>query len=59
MTTLEDLRNAMNQFLVSAVETNYHTSKPDLEQIKNELIMVIEQYIKEQEDDSERKQTNT
>lgn len=49
MTTLEDLRNAMNQFLVSAVETNYHTSKPDLEQVKNELIKVIEQYVKEQE----------
>ena len=55
MTTLEDLRNAMNQFLVSAVETNYHTNKPDLEQVKNELIKVIDQYIKEQEDDSERK----
>lgn len=55
MTTLEDLRNAMNQFLVSAVETNYHTSKPDLEQVKNELIKVIDQYIKEQEDDIQRK----
>ena len=49
-TSLEDLRNAMNQFLVSAVETNYHTSKPDLEQVKNDLIKVIEQYIKEQKE---------
>lgn len=55
MTTLEDLRNAMNQFLVSAVETNYHTSKPDLEKVKNELIKVIAQYIKEQEDEIQRK----
>lgn len=49
-TSLDDLRNAMNQFLVSAVETNYHTSKPDLEQVKNDLIKVIEQYIKEQKE---------
>ena len=55
MTTLEDLRNAMNQFLVSAVETNYHTSKPDLEQVKNDLLKVIEQYIKEKENEIQRK----
>lgn len=55
MTTLEDLRNAMNQFLVSAVETNYHTSKPDLERVKNELVKVIDQYIKEQENEIQRK----
>lgn len=54
-TSLEDLRNAMNQFLVSAVETNYHTSKPDLEQVKNYLIKVIEQYIKEQKQNDMRK----
>ena len=54
-TSLEDLRNAMNQFLVSAVETNYHTSKPDLEQVKNDLIKVIEQYIKEQKQNDMRK----
>lgn len=54
-TSLEDLRNAMNQFLVSAVETNYHTSKPDLEQVKNDLIKVIEQYIKEQKENDMRK----
>ena len=46
----------MNQFLVSAVETNYHTSKPDLEQVKNELIKVIDQYIKEKDNVDERKQ---
>jgi septum formation topological specificity factor MinE len=54
-TSLEDLRNAMNQFLVSAVETNYHTSKPDLEQVKNDLIKIIEQYIKEQKENDMRK----
>jgi septum formation topological specificity factor MinE len=55
MTTLEDLRNAMNQFLASAVETNYHTSKTDLEQVRNDLIKVIEQYIKEQKENDMRK----
>jgi septum formation topological specificity factor MinE len=55
MTTLSELRDAMNQFLTSAIESTYHTSKPDLEQIKNELIKVIDQYIKEQEDDIKSK----
>jgi L-lactate utilization protein LutB len=52
MTTLEDLRNAMNQFLTSAIEATYNQweSPKDLEQIKEELVDKLNQYVEEMKD---------
>ena len=61
MTTLEDLRNVMNQFLTSAIEATYnHWQNPkDLSPIANELIKAIKEYVEESDKDvPERKQTN-
>ena len=57
MTTLEDLRNAMNQFLTSAIEAKYnHWQNPkDLEQIKEELVDKLNQYVEEMSNGPERK----
>ena len=53
MTTLEDLRNAMNQFLTSAIEATYNQweSPKDLEQIKEELVDKLNQYVEEMNND--------
>lgn len=61
MLTIEELRNAMNQFLTSAIEATYNQweSPKDLSPIANELIKAIEQYVKETDNVDERKQTNT
>ena len=58
MTTLEDLRNAMNQFLTSAIEATYNQweSPKDLEQIKEELVDKLNQYVEEMSNVDERKQ---
>ena len=58
MTTLEDLRNAMNQFLTSAIEATYNQweSPKDLEQIKEELVDKLNQYVEEMNNVDERKQ---
>lgn len=57
MTTLEDLRNAMNQFLTSAIESKYNQweSPKDLEQIKEELVDKLNQYVEEMSNGPERK----
>lgn len=57
MTTLEDLRNAMTQFLTSAIEATYNQweSPKDLEQIKEELVDKLNQYVEEMNNGPERK----
>lgn len=50
MPTLQTIQKIYNEFVCSALESEYATpemTKPDLEQIKNELIEVIEEYTKE------------
>ena len=48
--SLTEIRNAMNQFLTSAIEATYNQweSPKDLEQIKNELIDKLNKYVEEQ-----------
>ena len=54
MPTLQTIQKIYNEFICSALESEYATpdmTKPDLEQIKNELIEVIEEYVEEIEND--------
>lgn len=54
MPTLQEIQNIYNEFVCSALESEYATpdmTKPDLEQIKNELIEVIEEYVEELKDE--------
>lgn len=54
MPTLQEIQKIYNEFVCSALELEYATpdmTKPDLEQIKNELIEVIEEYVEEIEND--------
>lgn len=55
---LTELREAMNQFLTSAIETKYNQweSPKDLEQIKEELVDKLNQYVEEMNNVDERKQ---
>ena len=57
MTTLNELRNAMTQFLTSAIEATYNQweSPKDLEQIKEELVDKLNQYVEEMNNGPERK----
>ena len=56
MLTLKELREAMNQFLTSAIEATYNQweSPKDLEQIKEELVNKLNQYVEEMNDVNER-----
>ena len=58
MLTIEEIRNAMNQFLTSAIEATYNQweNPKDLEQIKDELVNKLNQYVEEQNNVDERKQ---
>lgn len=58
MLTLNEIRNAMNQFLTSAIEATYNQweSPKDLEQIKEELVDKLNQYVEEMSNVDERKQ---
>lgn len=54
MPTLQEIQKIYNEFVCSALESEYATpdmTKPDLEQIKNELIEVIEEYVEDIEND--------
>ena len=54
MPSLQELQKIYNEFVSSALEVEYATpdmTKPDLEQIKNELIETIEAYYEELENE--------
>ena len=58
MLTLNELREAMNQFLTSAIEATYNQweNPKDLNPIANELIEAIKKYVEESDADNEREQ---
>lgn len=55
---LTELREAMNQFLTSAIETKYNQweSPKDLNPIANKLIEAIKEYVEESDADTKREQ---
>ena len=54
MPSLQELQRVYDEFICSAIESEYSTpgmTKPDLEEIKNKLIEIIEQYYEEIENE--------